>query len=336
MTQKRENRPIDRLREGPGSAEIPPGHGSIISMKVIGDRMFFLAERGFTSGVMADQIDPERTNPKIPFVIQRVEIPYGVEHPFMQKTVCVAFELINQTYLQNHIDDDGCLTLAVGNAISLASVMDVVNEMTGHQAATRAAGKAGELSVGHLPHTLNIKSKVHQSLAALRDVEVAIKKTVSKFYPKDAPNDAWDKKFKADLISSRGTTEGFADHINMIWKVMEEVADHRHAMIHTDDTKSLKIYDYDLDPTGAFVAPTIEILHPRNPVTRRDTAQFLETQAMKIASVYENLLGYLCDLNARAPSAKFEHHVRSLPSEQRRHGSQLVWATKIREGETFP
>lgn len=336
MTQKPGNRPIDRLREGPGRAEIPPGHGSIISMKVIGDRMYFLAERGFTSGVMADQIDPERTNPRIPFVIQRVEIPYGVEHPFMQKTVCVAFELINQTYLQNDIDVDECLTLAVSNAISLASVMDVVNEMIGHQGATRAAGKAGKLSAGHLPHTLNLKSKVHQSLAALRDVEVAIKKTVSKFYPKEAPNDAWDKKFKAELISSRDKTEGFVDHVNMIWKVMEEVADHRHAMIHADETKSLKIYDYELDPKGAFVAPTIEILHPRSPVARRDTAQFLESQTMKIANVYENLLGYLCDLNAREPSVKFEHHVTSLPAEQRRHGSKLVWTTKIRDGEAFP
>ena len=332
----RGDRPIDRIREAAGSATIPPGHGNIVSMKTIDHRIYFLAERGLTSGVMADSIDPERTNLDIPFIVQRVEIAYGVEHPFMQKTVCVAFELIDPTYLPSHVDNEQCLTLAVGIATSLASVMDVVGELHMHQSETREKGKAGQLTQGYVPRTTNLKGKVHQCIAALRDIEIAIKKTTIQFYPKDAPNDSWDKKFKADILAEYGKQDGFGDYIYFLWLCMDNVGDHRNAMIHPDDTKSILIYDYELDATGAFVAPTIEIKHPLSPVARHDISQFLEVQAANISNVYESLLGYMCDLNVRPLNKMLESRVTTLPHEERRNGSQLVWRTNVREGFSFP
>ena len=328
------NRPIDRIRDGAGSAEIPPGHGNIVSMKVIGPRMYFLTERGLTSGVMADQIDPERRNQNIPNVVQRVELPYGVESVFMQKTVCVAFELIDQTYLPTHVDNDEVLTIAVAIALSLASVTEFVCQLQAHQRHTRAEGKAGRLSAAYVPHTANLDGKVRQSIAALREVEVAIKKTTAHFYPKDMSNHRWDKKLKDALLAKHAQTDGFIDHVNSLWTAMDNVANHRNAMIHPNEEKSIKINDYELDPAGVFIAPTIEILHPRSPVARRDTAQFLEMQVDSIANVYQCLLGYMCDMNVRLLGEMIQSEVTTLPDGGMRNGSKLVWTSNFAQPVT--
>ncbi|AKH41646.1 hypothetical protein WYH_00589 [Croceibacterium atlanticum] len=291
--------------------------------------MYFLAENGLTSAVMADQIDPKRTNPNIPHVVHHIELGYGAKQRFMRKTVGVAFELADETYLPEHVDAEALLVLAIEIAASLASVMEVVDELSSHQAETRVKGEAGQLSAAYVPRTPNLKGKVRQSLAALRDVEVAIKKTTAQFYPKDAAKDPWDKKLKPAMLEKYGNDEGFEEFVGCAWSVMECIADHRHAMIHQDGEKSVTIYDYELDASGAFVAPTIEIAHPRNPFPRHDIGQFLKTQLEHIAEVYEALLGYMCDLNVRSLNEAFESFVTALPDGEQRSGSHLVWSTKI-------
>jgi uncharacterized protein YukE len=327
----RGNRPIDRIRESAGSAKIPDGHGNIVSAKTIKDRIYFLAEHGLSSGVMADQIDPERTNPDIPFMVQRVELTYGVGHPFIQKTVCTPFELIDQTYIPTHVDKDAMLTLAVEVATSLSSVMDVLRELQAHQDETKAKGQTGQLSAAYVPRTANLKGKVHQCVAALRDVAIAIQRMSQQFYPKEAQNEAWDQKLKPALIAQYGDKDGFLDLLTVLWKTIDGVSDHRNAMIHPDYTKSLTVYDYELDPAGVFVAPTIEIVHPRSAVARRDVAQFLEGQVDDISYVYETLLAHTCSMNVRPLNDMFESNVAELPNGERRNGSRLVWQTVVKE-----
>lgn len=328
----RGKRLVDRIRDGAGRAEIPPGHGNVLRMKAVGERAYFLAERGLTSGVMADRIDPDRVNPDIPFIVQRVELSYGVEHPFMQRTVCLAFELIDPTYLPEHVNKDAALSVAVEVATGLASVMDVVAELKSHQADVHQKAQAGLLHRGYLPKTANLKGKVQQCLADLREVDVALKKTVCMFYPKDAANDPWDAKLKPFLLAEHGGKEGFEQHISDLWTFMQGAQDHRHAMVHPNNEKSVVIRDYELEAGGDFVAPTIEIIHPRSRIERRDITQFLESQVDKLSFVYENILAYLCDLNVRRLNDFFESFVARPPNGERRNGALCVWQTRLRDG----
>lgn len=328
----RGNRRIDKIRESAGSTTIPPGHGNIVAVKVINGRMYFLAERGLTSAVMADHIDPERTNPDIPLVVHRVELPFGAEHRFMQRTVGAAFELIDPTYLPISVDQHAALMLAIEAAASLASVLDIAAEIRSHQRDTRAKAAAGELSAAYAPRTANLNGKVRQSIAALRDVEVAIKKLAEQFYPKEAKNDPWDKKLKPALVMKYENFAGFIEYMEKLWQILKAVADHRHAMIHADDKKHIVIRDYELEPAGAFIAPIIEIIHPDSPVARVDVVQFLETQSELLAEAYESLLGYLCDMNVRQLNDMFHSTVAEVPLGEPRNGSNLVWTTNLKEG----
>lgn len=326
---------IGRARDAAGTATIPPECGNIITMKVIDDRMFLLAQHCLTSGVFADHIDPNRTNPNLPQIIQQKELEFGAEDSFVRKTVGAAFELADATYLPETVSPDVLLGIAIEAASSLASVVQVSNELRKHQDEMREASKAQELSAAYVPRTPNLNGKVRQSLAALRDVEIAIKKLTAQFFPKDAQNDPWDAKLLEALHGKHGEVAGFDAWRDAAWSVLAGVANHRHAMIHPNETKSVTIFDYELQANGSLLAPTIEIAHEVSAVTRRDVVQFLDKQVADIAEVFEAILGYACDLNVRTILPQFESSVVALPDGDTQRGSHMVWRTIANEGAPF-
>ena len=322
------NRPIDRMRDSAGSAKIPDGYGKAVSMKVIGSRIYFLAERGVTSGVMADQIDPERTNPNIPQVVQRAELAYGLDTPFVQRTLCAAFELVDQTHLPDRVNQDDLLTMSLGVASALAAVADVTKDLLAHQEETRQK----ELTAAYLPHTENLTGKVKQSLAHLRDVENTIKEMALHFYPKAASGDPWDKDLRQAMETAHSSDTPSMKVFETLTGFLLAVADHRNAMIHPDKTKWVSITDYELEAQGSIVAPTIEVTHSRSPVPRHDVAQFLQSQVDLISNAYETFLAWLCDLNVRVFHEMFDTRVASLPDGTMRNGSRVVWQTTLKDG----
>lgn len=300
----------------------------MVSMKGIGSRMYFLAEKGVTSGVMADHIDPERTNPNIPIIVQRTELAYGLDAPFMQRTLCAAFELVDETHLPDHVSKDDLLTRALEVASALAAVIDVTKEFLANQAET----KEKQLTAAYLPRTDNLTGKVKQSLAHLRDVENTIKEMTLQFYPKAASSDPWDKDLRAAMKAAHGSNPEVMDFFEVLCGFLLAVSDHRNAMIHPDKTKWVKITDYELEAQGSIVAPTIEIAHPRNPVPRHDVSQFLQSQVEFMSYAYETFLAWLCDLNVRVFHDLFDTRVAALPDGEMRNGSRIVWQTVIKEG----
>jgi len=309
--------------------------GSIIAMKVIGDRMYMLAERCLSSSVFADRIDPERTNPNLPQIIQQKELEFGVEHRFVRGTVGAAFELADATYLPDSVTSDALLRIALDAASSLASVVGVANELRRHQDEMREASRTRLLTAAYVPRTPNLTAKVRQSLAALRDVEIEIKKLTALFFPEKARNEPWDSKFKPALLAKYGEADDFHAWMNAAWEVLATVANHRHAMIHPNETKSVTIFDYELQADGSLLAPTIEIAHQDSALTKRDVIQFLDAQVADIAEVFEALLGYLCDLNVRTILPQFESGVFALPNRETQRGSHLVWRSIAKDGVSF-
>jgi len=318
---------IGRARDAAGSAEIPPECGNIITMKVINDRMFMLAERCLTSGVFADHIDPDRTNPNLPQIIQQKELEFGTEHLFIRKTVGAAFELADATYLPDAVTSDALLGIALDAASSLASVVEVADDLRRHQDEMREASRDRQLTAAYVPRAPNLTGKVRQSLAALRDVEIGTKKLTALFFPKDAHNETWDAKLRPALLAKYGEADGLDAWMNAAWEVLARVANHRHAMIHPKEDKYVAIVDYELQADGSLLAPTIEIAHQNSTVTRRDVIQFLDAQVGDIAEVFEALLGYLCDLNVRTILPQFESGVIALPNGETQRGSHMVWRT---------
>ena len=184
-------RPIDHMREGGGQAAIAPEFGKIVAIMPAEHRIYLIAERGVSSGVMADQIDPDRQNPSIPQIVQRQELTYGADTPFIQNTLCVAVALLNSTHLPEGFPKEGGLMLAFNVAQEVAAVVDIVAELRQYGALTLAKMTRGEVTRAHLPRTPNLKGRVEQAIGHLRKVQLEIQRMSGLFYPRAAPNVPW-------------------------------------------------------------------------------------------------------------------------------------------------
>lgn len=89
-----EKRPIDRIRDSGGHADIGTlEDGAIIEMKNIGGRLLIIKERAIYEMVMADTIDPERTNINLPTTIHKLIIDKGTESETVSRTLLTAMTL---------------------------------------------------------------------------------------------------------------------------------------------------------------------------------------------------------------------------------------------------
>ncbi|KFG91785.1 hypothetical protein BV98_000033 [Sphingobium herbicidovorans NBRC 16415] len=332
------NRPVDRIRDSGGKVQIAPEHGKIVCMKSIGDRLYLLAERGVVSGEMADGIDPKRTNEAIPPFVQRTELSYGVDHTFIQQTLCVAFQLLDHTYLPDTVDDDEARAHALDAAIALAAIADVMEEMKAHQNETRIKLQTHEFDLGHLPRTANIRGKLHGCISHLREVEMSLAKLTLMFHSKVVHNDPWQKAFRVAIAKKHGENSEEVEYLERIFTFLRSAVEHRNAMIHPKATHKVVLHDYAMRPDGAFWAPSLEIVHPEFPLDRQDAVQFFTNQLDSMGHAFETALSCLCNVNAMSFNEMFDTSVARLPEGEPSFGSRLVWNTVVRPeyADSFP
>jgi hypothetical protein len=316
------------MRDGAGQATIPPAFGNIIAMMTMEHRIYLIGERGVSSGVMADQIDPQRQNVNIPQIVQREELTYGANTQFLQKTLCTAVSLLQPTHLPTNFLTEAALMLTLKISQDLAAVADVIGEFRQHEAATRDKMAQGEVTRKHLPRTPNLKGRVEQAISHLRKVQVGIMAISGYFYPKQTQNAPWIDSVKAGLAQD----DPFREYINVALPALEEISNCRNAMIHGDDMKRLEINDYDLGADGIFIAPTLEVIHPQSPLSRRDVIQYLDHMKDRLVDVFAMFLSVFCDRNVRSVAPMFDTHVIELPNGELRAGSPFVWETRMKEG----
>lgn len=325
------------MRDSGGHAEIGGDTGAIVRMVTMENehRLYFVTERGFASMQMADQIDPERLNPNIPQVVQRMEFNYGADTPFMQRSFCIGAELFEQVHLPEGVSRDRSLAIALSVAYEFAAVADTVKELATNETEIRARLARGEIRMDSIPRTPNLKGRVEQAIHHLRAVQVAITRLADLFYPRRPPN----APFNTSLMAA--VRAGHADDVAMIESfragltVLDRIANYRNAVIHAaDGDKRLTCSDYELRADGSLLAPTVEIEHPQTPVARIDAVHFLDQQLEDLSATFEMFVVMLCDRNARDMGVGLLSYVVAMPQGQLRDGSRFQWNSVWREG--FP
>jgi len=317
--------PIDQKRNGGGRGAIPPEFGKIISKMAFEHRIYFIAERGVSSGVMADQIDPDRRTASIPQIVQRQELTYGADTPFVQNTLCVAIALLDTAFLPANFPRETGLMIALNVAQDLAAVYDIVIELRQHAEAILTKVAKGEISREHLPRTPNLKGRVEQAIYHLRKIQLDIQRLCGLFYCKMAPNSPWVESLRAGLSEN----DPFWGNFDVAEKILNDVANCRHAMTHEDSSKRLEVIDYDLNSDGALVSPTIAVKHPKLDWGRCDIIQFLDVKIEELQNIFAGFLATFCDRNVRLLSPIFSSSVQKLPDGELRNGSPFVWVTQM-------
>jgi hypothetical protein len=214
----RNDRPIDCRRNGAGQARVEGDVGAIL--KVFPhreERLFFICERGVTSGQMADQIDPGRTNSNLPQFVQTPELTHGASAPFIQRTLCVAAALFDQTYLPAHVSKDEAFALALDAARALAEVEDTIIALHANETEIRRQLASGERKQHVVPKTPNLKARVEGAVGQLGEVALLAQKLADLFYPRPTPNILFSRHLRDALRIQLAADDPLWPILNGVW-----------------------------------------------------------------------------------------------------------------------
>ena len=116
-----EKRPIDKKREAGGMADIGSAEdGAILELTKIGKRLIAIKERAIYELMMADDVDPERTNLNLPKSIHKLIIDQGADSETVSRVFLTAKTLFKKEYFSDDTDIEKALTLS----------LDILQELT--------------------------------------------------------------------------------------------------------------------------------------------------------------------------------------------------------------
>jgi hypothetical protein len=302
-------------------------------MFVFDDRLFLMTESSIFRAKMADEIDPDRLNAAIPQVVQQEELHYGASEDLVRSTVSLTAELLrNGTHLPEGFPLLIGQRLSLETAHELAAIRDEILALQSRQMEVAAGIASGQWSRAVIPRTQNLKGRAEQAIAHARQAALNIISLAELFYPKARPNLQWRPTLEAALRRNLAADDAFIDAFSELADHLEAMLLHRNAAVHPDETKSVRLWDYELSPEDRIVAPTIEVVHQTWSCPRTDLTRYLELRLDRLMAAYETVLSVCCDRNAR-DFGPVHSYVMSTGGKG---DSRFRWVSHIREGEAVP
>jgi hypothetical protein len=285
-------RPIDRQREAGGSMRIgTEDDGAIKSMFPIGGVLHIIKERGIYVVKLADNIDPERTNPNIPNTQQRV-LTYGSDSELVGLTLLTAKKLFNDKFLPKFFDPELALVLAFD---SLKDLVVVHETATGYQMAEKNA-----------VDNFTEQQRTRESLVvpAIGDVESRCKTFIQKadhacravlniarlFYNNLSGFESLGK-LSGDKY---GKDDPFTQFLVSVVPLLTFIRETRNAIEHPNSHQKCTVTDFALGPDGTLVIPRIEVKYRSRQYPPESVREFMTRVNDELPKIFEMTIVYMC------------------------------------------
>lgn len=314
-----EKRPIDRKRESGGHADIGSEEdGAIIEMKNIGGRLLVIKERSIYEMVMADTIDPERTNINLPTTIHKLIIDKGTESETVSRILLTAMTLFRPEYISNTVD---CPKL-IGLTTDLLSEISILEkEIKDYQIVEKTASDEYEerrnQKVSYkLPSIVSLESKCKTIFQKADHIEQTLMDIIVNFYPNlGLTKQSHFPNFYEKLREKYGEADPLVKFINETVYFMQVIRELRNGFDHR--LEHTKVYDFELQTDGNIIAPTVELKHKKIKLERTSLSEFLEITTKNMLDIIELTFAYLAGKNVKIGGIPYQ--VRQIPEDKRRN-----------------
>lgn len=285
-------RPIDLQRDSAGSMTIgSPEEGKIDDFVQFKDRLLIVKEKAVYEVILADMVDPDRTNPGIPNAQQRV-LNIGAESPILGRTLLTAKSLFRGAYLKD-IDCDLALVRSLAAAKDAAAMQTALDLLIQKQRDIEGVVAGAKLSGGFAVPTIdNLEADVRSFIQRADHFAASTMDIARQFYGKKAKHaDALH-----DLITAEyGAEDSFAKFVGEAADVLRYARDVRNAVEHPKEHEHLKIRNFRLLADGTLTPPSLELVHPKRSHAPVHVDVFMNRVVDELTGVFESLLAYLCD-----------------------------------------
>jgi len=302
-----------------GSFTVGSEEGDNMSAFVkVDDQLMCITRKNIQTVLMADTIDPQRTNSNIDHNVQHV-LPYGSDNEFVGRTFQQASILFTEHALPKSVDHNKGVSISLSFLKEITSLDQIKNDYFREEDSIKT-----KLSKNtQLPSLPNLEQKVKGFISNTDHACGLIMEIANLFYP-DVKGKGWESK-----LISKLNTESQDDFIKFI-KSFETytlgVRRMRNKIEHPyDELKDdvLNIENYKLTPDNTISPPSIIYESTAYNLPKIKVSAFMESTIINLVNIFESLLAYLCNLHAEL-FAGDKRVVISVPEEKREESAKHV------------
>lgn len=283
----------------------------------IGKKMYILMDRAIYSVLLADQIDPGRTNPSIKHAQQK-EYDVGVESELVGRTLLTAKYLFKDGMLDQRFDRDRIFLIVLDffdEVLGLSNIYKAfVAEMNRLVAAAAEKQQRGSSVV--LPSVPDLKGKIKAFVQRAEHGVQSLLDLSKVFYDLPPQKGNFDRLLSE--ASAREELEPFLLQIlQMIVTYAKFLRNCRHCVEHPHPHQHIAVTNFSMTPQGTVDFPALEIVHRETPEAKIEVGAFMRDVLNSTLSAGENLMAFLASTSMRRDCKKHTM-VMEFPPEQRR------------------
>lgn len=316
----KEKRPVDNIRESGGSAYIGTKEdGAILEMKNIGDRLIIIKEKSIYEFMLADSIDPERTNPDLAPNIQKLLISQGPNSRIISKTFLTAKTLMDTQFIEDGIDAEQAILLTLNLTQEMIVLEKEIAEFIEDEQriSNEYESKRGKPVSYSIPSIENLETRCKTIMQKADHIEQIIIEIISVFYQSEGFNkQSHYPKFQSLLVSKYGEEDPELEQLDRVSEFMQLIRNLRNALDHR--LKQVTVKDFELHADSNIISPTIELksLHGSK-LDRISLSEFLPILLENLTLIVERTIVTLSSKNSR--SIGIPRTVRLIPKDKRRY-----------------
>lgn len=315
----KDKRPIDRKRESAGAADIGTKEdGAIIEMTKIGERLIVVKEKSIYEFMMADEIDPERTNINLPNNIHKLIINQGAESELVSRTFLTAKTLFKSEFFDNKIDTTKVLTLSLEILPELSILEKEISEfLTKEQQLCDEYEDRKNKPVSYaIPSFGDIETRCKTIFQKADHFEQILIEIVTIFYPDLGLTKQSHFPNFYDKIKNKYTEDDpFSKFLESTLSFMKYIRGFRNAFDHRLGT--VTVFDFELQKDSNVLTPTFELKHKDVKLERQSISDFLKLIMPNLIHIFENTIAYMS--NKTFTPYLMASGVREIPEDKRRY-----------------
>jgi hypothetical protein len=323
MNNASNSRPPMPNRDRGGAFKIDnPDDGTPISqMFTLADGLIFVTEKCTYRLQVADQIDPDRTNPHLPHSFRQRLFDYGTESDLFRRTLLQSKVLFRKEFLK--IDVDRAMQLSFDALCDMVALHEGADTFVSAEQAEIAKAQALKSPAAGMPipAVKNIRAHCKTFMQKADHFAGALHCVVKLFHPEVGNWEAFHKLVTAEY----GEDDPFCKVTTAYTPLLLLVRNGRDCLEHVN-LSGATTRDFELQADGRIAPPTIEINFRKSTLGRSSISVFMKHVEERLLDCFELVVAHLCAKGAQ-PFAGMPMCVSLLPEQY-----QKVWHVRFGYG----
>lgn len=331
-----ERRPIDRKREASGFDDIGTiEDGAILEMYNMDGKVIVIKEKALYEFVMADKVDPGKTNIKLPQTIQRLLVNHGANSEIVCSSFLTATKLFRD-HLFETFDTIKAVKLSLDLMLELIVLDKEINDYLKMEEnlSNEYNSRKNQTSSYTIPSISDVETRCKTIFQKADHSEQIIMEIIRLFYSKEKlTKHSHFSDFFEVIKVKYGEKDPFTALVERAIPFMIAIRTLRNSLDHR--LPFVKVMDFEIQPDGSIYSPTVELKHKDIKIEQQSLNTFLPKVLSNFLIIFETLAAYLSSRNAKLNAIYSE--VREVPEEKRRY--KLVkygYWSPLGEGGYYP